>query len=117
MDSVRVFGLSRLDSLDLKSRFPDAAITFEPKATEDPQHGELATAALVAVTVAGIQALAAWLLMHRKNSRIEKTVEIVGPDGTRRTEKLVIEASECKSEADIVKALAKLFAVDLSKLT
>src|SRR5260370_14605611 len=86
MDSVRVFGLSRLDSLDLKSRFPDAAITFEPKATEDPQHGELTTAALVAVTVAGIQALAAWLLMHRKNSRIEQTVGIAGPDGTRRTE-------------------------------
>jgi hypothetical protein len=60
LDNVRVFGLNRLDSLELKKQFPDAQINFEPGATKDPQHGELATAAVIALTVAGIHALAAW---------------------------------------------------------
>src|SRR5215472_2965150 len=82
LDNIRIFGLSRLDSLDLKKQFPDAEIVFEAGATKDPHHGELATAALVAVSLAGLQALAAWLLKNRKGNRIQKVVEVVKPDGS-----------------------------------
>jgi hypothetical protein len=116
LETIRVFDLSRLDSLDLKKQYPDAQITFEPGATKDPQHGELATAALIALTVAGLNVLASWLLKNRKRSKIEKTIEIISPDGSRRTETIVMEVSESTSHADVVKALAPNISVDLSQL-
>jgi len=116
LDNIRIFGLSRLDSLDLKKKFPDARITFEPGTTKDPQHGELVTVALVALTVAGLNVLAAVLLKDRNRGKIEKTIEIINADGSRRTETIVMEVSESTSHADVVKALAPQIGVDLSKL-
>ncbi|MBI3867374.1 MAG: hypothetical protein HY299_02500 [Verrucomicrobia bacterium] len=116
MDNVRIPGLSRLDSLDLKKRFPKAEIAFEPTTGSDAAHGELAAIALVALTVVGVQALAAWLMKNRKKNRIEKTVEIVDKKGARRTEKIVIELSESTSEADVVKQLGKMMHVDVASL-
>jgi len=115
MDHIRVFGLSRLDSLDLKGQFPDAAITFEPTTAKDTQHGELATAAMIALTVAGLQVLAAWLLKNRKGGTIEKIIDIVSPDGSRRTEKIVIKVSESTTQADVVKELGAMTHIDLSQ--
>jgi hypothetical protein len=83
---------------------------------KDPQHGELATAALIAVTLAGLQALAAWLLKNRKGTRIEKNIEVINPDGSKRTEKLLVQISESTTEADVVKELAKMTDLDLSNL-
>jgi hypothetical protein len=116
LDNVRVFGLNRLDSLELKKQFPDAQINFEPGATKDPQHGELATAAVIALTVAGIHALAAWMLKNRKGSVIEKTVEVVTPGGASRKETFYMEIKESTTQADVVKALAPKMGVDLSTL-
>lgn len=116
MESVRIPGLSRLDSLDLKKRFPKAEITFEATTGGDAAHGELASIALVTLTLAGVQAFAAWLMKDRKKNRIEKTVEIVDKKGVRRTEKIVIDIDESTSEADVVKQLGTMMHVDVGKL-
>ena len=116
MDHIRVFGLSRLDRLDLKKQYPEATITVETAAARDPQHGELATVAVVALTTVGLQALAAWLLKNRETKKIEKTIEIINADGSRRYEKIVIDVSASTSQADVVKALATLTHFDLSQL-
>jgi hypothetical protein len=108
MEYVRVAGLSRLDGLDLGQRFPDASITFEDAVLEDPQHGELASVAVVAISVAGLQALAAWLLKNRRAHHIEHTVEVVAADGSRRTEKLVMDLSESTTDGDVAKELGRL---------
>jgi len=115
LDTIRVLGLSRLDTLDLKKQFPEAVITFEAGSTKDPQHGELATAAIVVLTVAGIQALAAWLLKNRKGTKIEKVIEVTNPDGSRRSEKILIEVSESTTEAEVVKELANVTHFDLNQ--
>lgn len=116
MDTVRVVGLSRLDSLDLKKQFPDAVVSFESSPTKDPQLGELATVAVVMVSLAGLKLLAAWLSKNRKNNEITKTVEIVSPDGSRRTETIHLKVSESTTNADIMKAIAPMMQVDLSQL-
>jgi hypothetical protein len=116
MKNIRVFGLSRLDSLDLKKQFPQANISFESTETHEPQHGELATAAVIALSMAGIQVLGAWLLKSSKGKRIEKTLEIVNADGSKRTERFAMETSESTTEADVVKELAKTTHFDLGSV-
>jgi hypothetical protein len=116
MKNIRVFGLTRLDSLDLKKQFPQANISFEPTPTNDPERGELATAALITLTIVGIQALAAWLLKNRSGKKIEKTLEIINKDGSKRTERFVMEASDSTTDADVIKELAKMTQVNLSQL-
>jgi hypothetical protein len=117
MDQIRVSGISRLEVLDLRKQFPEAAFSFEEAGPQDSQHGELATAAvLIGLSVVGIRVLAAWLLKHRKGTVIEKTIEIIKPDGTRRTEHVIIKGEESKSEAAVIQALGKLTAFDISKL-
>jgi hypothetical protein len=116
MNTVRVVGMSRLESLDLKRQFPDAAISFEASPTKDPQLGELATVAVVVVTLAGLKLLAAWLSKNRKNNEIMKTVEVVSADGSRRTETIHLKVSESTTNADIIKAIAPMMDVDLKQL-
>jgi hypothetical protein len=116
MDSVRVVGLTHLEGLELKKHHPEASISFEPGAASGPQHGELATAALIALTVAGLNVLAVWLLKNREAGKIEHTLEIVGADGSRRTERFFMQTSASTSQADVVKALAPKIGVDLSAL-
>jgi hypothetical protein len=80
MAEVRVQGLTRLDSLDLKRQFPDAVIAFEEADSADPWHGELATVAVVTITLAGLNALANWLLKDRRKQEVVKTVVITDAD-------------------------------------
>lgn len=114
MTGIRVEGLRRLDAMALKKKFPDASIEFVDADIEDPSHGELATAAVVAISIAGLQVLATWLLKNRKGSVIEKTIEIVNPDGSTRKETIKIDISESSApEADVIESLAKISNVDL----
>ena len=115
MQQIRVFGLSRLETLDLKKQFPEADIKFE-SAGSDVHQGELVTAALVAGSLIGLQALAAWLMKDREQEKIEKTIEVVEPDGTRRTERFTFLISKSTSQADVVKALAETTKIDITKL-
>lgn len=117
MDKIRIFGLGRLEKLELQRQFPEAEIAFEAGATKDPQHGELATAALVVVSIAGLQVLAAWLVKNNKKKRIEKVVEIVKSDGSRRSEMLIIEGEESMSDPKVLDALAKMAAIDVKRLS
>jgi hypothetical protein len=110
--NVRVLGFSRLDGLDLKEQFPDAVITYEPAPASNEQHGELLTVALIALTIAGLNVLAAWLLKDRKGTRIKKTLELEKPDGTRRVEEFSMDVTSSTSQADVVKALAALTQFD-----
>lgn len=116
MDHLRIEGFSRLDALDLVQDHPDARIDFEEAVPRDAEHGELATVALVAVTIAGLQALAAWLLKDRKQGHLERKLEMITPDGARRTETLRIHLSESTSQADVLRELGQTIGVDLSTL-
>ena len=117
MDHIRVSGISRLDGLVLKKQFPDATITFEGPDIQDSQHGELmTTAALIGLSVIGLRLLATWLLKTNKSNRIEKTIEIVKADGTKRSEHIIIDGAESKSEASVIRALAKLTKINVSDL-
>jgi hypothetical protein len=116
LDQIRVFGLTRLDTLDLKREYPEAGITFEPTERADTEHGELVTAALIGVSFIGLQALAAWLMKDRESDTIEKTLEIINPDGSRRVEKFSYRMSKSTSQADVVKALANMTKLDVTKL-
>ena len=114
--TMRVPGFTRLDGLDLQKKYPKADISVESVVRTDSQHGELATLGIVVMTLAGIYALGSWLLKNRKNKKIEKTIEIVKPDGSKRIEKIVMEVSESTTDASVVKELAKILDIDLSKL-
>ena len=114
--TIRVGGLTRLDSLALKKRYPEAEIAFESGAAPDPQHGELATAALIALTTIGLNVLATWLLKNRNSGVIEHTIAIVNADGSCRTEHFSMRTSASTSEADVLKALAPKMGLDLAKL-
>src|SRR3954470_5994119 len=102
---VRVAGLTRLDALDLGQRYPEVSIDFEDAVLDEAQHGELATMAVVAISVAGLQALAGWLLKNRRSQRIEHTIEVVGADGSRRLERFVMDVSESTTEAEVAEKL------------
>lgn len=116
METVRIPGLSRLDSLELKKRFPDAKITFDSSSGSDEAPGELLTIGLIALTLAGINALAAYFVMDTKKGRVEKTVEVVDSKGTRRKETLVVELDERTSHAEVVEQLGKMMHIDLNAL-
>ncbi len=112
MARVRVFGLSRLDSLDLKRQYPDAEITFDAATPQEAEHGELATAALIVLSLAGIKALAAWLLKNSMRGKIKRTIDVIEADGSRRTEVFEMQLSESTSQGDVVKALAEVMKID-----
>lgn len=114
MDEIRVVGLTRLDALELAGEHPDAEITFEEPVPHDAQHGELVTAALIAVTIAGLNVLAAWLVKDRKKGRLEHTIEIVSANGERRTEKLVVDLRESTAKAQVLQELGRLTDIDVS---
>lgn len=114
--TIRVPGLSRLDGLDLQKKYPKADIAVEAVVRTDTQHGELATVGVVVITVAGLYALGSWLLKNRKSKKIERTVEIVKPDGSKRIERIVLDVRESTTDASVVKELAKMLDLDLSKL-
>lgn len=116
-EQVRIQGISRLDSLDLKRRFPGLDIDFEPVAVSETEHGELATVAVLTITLAGIQALASWLMKDRTDNVIEKTVEVVNADGSTRKEAIRIHMNESSSQADVVRELGKAMNVDIDSLS
>jgi hypothetical protein len=99
METIRVPGLTRLESLELKKRFPDAKITFDSSSGSDEAPGELLTVGLIAITLAGINALAAYFVMDTRKGRVEKTVEVVDKRGVRRKEKLVVNVFDLLSNS------------------
>lgn len=115
-ERVRIQGLSRLESLELKKAFPGLEVDFETGRTSETEHGELTTVAIIVLTLAGIQALASWMMKDRKNNVIEKRVEVVDASGQRRIETIMIRISESTSQADVVKELGKSLHVDVAGL-
>jgi len=116
METLRIPGLSRLEGLELKKRFPDADISFDSSSGSDEVPGELLTMGVIVLTLAGLKALAAYLTMDKRTGRIERTVEIVGKKGVRRKEKLVVDIDERTSHSDVLKQVAEMMHVDLSAL-
>ena len=116
MEKIRVFGLNRLDSMDLKRQFPDADITFEAPDPNDPNRGELVTAALIVLGFAGIQALATWLLRTSKHGKIRHKIQTINSRGERHTEEFEMDVTESTSRADVVEALGKVMKFDPSVL-
>jgi hypothetical protein len=112
VDTIRIMGLTRLDGLDLKKQFPDAQISFEPGSGADAKHGELATWAVVMLTLAGIKALASWLMKNRSKGKIAHSITVTNSKGETRTDHFEMEYNESTSDADVVKALTKFMKAD-----
>jgi len=112
MDTIRVMGLTRLDGLELKKKVPNADLKFEPASGGDAKHGELATWAVVMLTLAGLKLLAAWLMKDQKHVKISHEITQTNSRGESRTENFEMAIDESTSEADVVNALAKFMKVD-----
>jgi mannitol/fructose-specific phosphotransferase system IIA component (Ntr-type) len=87
-------------------------IAFEEADSADPWHGELATVAVVTITLAGLNALANWLLKDRRKQEVVKTVVITDASGATRTETIRIKLSESTSQPEVVKQLASITQFD-----
>jgi hypothetical protein len=116
VSKIHVSGLTRLESLDLRRRFPDLEITFDETPGGDAKHGELVAVAVLALSITGVRALAAWMMKDRSSATVEKTIEIVEANGDRRTETLRLDLSQSTTEPEVVKQLAGLLHVDLGPL-
>jgi hypothetical protein len=112
MDTIRIMGLTRLDGMELKKTVPDADLKFEQASGKDAQHGELATWAIVVLTLAGLKLLAAWLMKNSKSGLIEHNITLAKSNGEMRNETFKMKLSQSTSGADVVNALAKLMKVD-----
>jgi hypothetical protein len=112
MNTIRVMGLTRLDGLELKKKVPDADLKFETATAGDAKHGELATWAIVLLTLAGLKLLAAWLMKDNTHGKISHTIVQTNSRGESRAENFEMEIDQSTSEADVVNALAKLMKVD-----
>ncbi len=116
--TIRVPGMTRLDRLEIGHELGADAVRFEEEALPDGQHGELATTAIVVVTVLSLKVLASWLIKNRTSNKIRKTIEIVGADGSRRSETIEIDMrTSTTPERDIMGQLAKLCEIDLSSFS
>lgn len=114
--AIRIAGLSNLDRLELSQLMPDGTFQFESEEPAGAKHG-LEPVTIIVVTALGLRALTAWLLKTRRHDRIERTVEIELPDGTRRTERLVVDlTSSSAPDEQVLRALAELLHVDVSSL-
>lgn len=114
---IRIPGLQKLDILEMSEQFPLDGVTFADEAMADGKHGELATTAVIVLTVITIKALAAWLLKGRTRNRIRKTIEVVDASGVRRIETLDIDLSSSLSpQADVLKELSNITGFDLTRL-
>jgi hypothetical protein len=114
--AIRIGGLSNLDRLELSQLMPADTFQFETEEADGAKHG-IEPVTIIVVTVLGLRALTAWLLKNRRHDRIERTVEIELPDGTRRTERLSVDLSSSSApDEQVLKAIADLLHVDVSEL-
>lgn len=117
---TRIFlaGLNRLDQRELAASLPNDAVELERPAPNQDEFGELITATLVLLLSAqALRVLSAWLLRTQRSGRIEQTIEVERPDGTRETRTLRVDVRESESpDADVLEALSKLLAVDPTAL-
>jgi hypothetical protein len=117
--AIRVPGVSNLDRLEMAQIISNDAIRFETQLPADSKHGlEPITTAIVLVTIVALRGLSAWLLKSRQNNRIERTIELELPDGTRRTERLIVDLkSSSAPDEQVLKALGDLTHVDVGTLS
>ena len=114
---IRIPGLTKLDKLELSDLLDSDSISFEDQPLPGGKHGELATTAVIIISVAALQALTYWILKARKGMSFRKTVEIVDQNGQVRKETIEYQASSSEApEASILKQLAVACGVDLNSL-
>jgi hypothetical protein len=110
---IRLSGVAKLDRMELEADAAGAKVRFEDETLPDGQHGELATTAIITVSVLGLKLLAAWLMKDRDTTRIRRTVETVDRDGRKQVETIEIDLSSSKApKADVLAALGEKFGVD-----
>lgn len=106
---VRVPGMTRVEALEIQRAAPET-IRFE---TAPPGTGKLGidpiTIAVLILTADSLKILAAWLMKKRQSNRIHQTIEVVYPDGTRRTHTIDINLSSSDApDAAVLKRVAEL---------
>lgn len=102
--TYRLHGISRLEKIRFGS---SPGVDFEPEPVPAGAYGEPGRFVLV-VTVAGIQALAAYLLKDRKVNDESVEIDECRPDGTKTIKRIKLRSSEevaGKGIAEIVKQI------------
>ena len=114
---IRIPDLTKLDQLELQKQLEAGDLVIEEPREDGQTHGELATAtAIVIVSLAALRVLAIWLSKSNRRSSVRKIVEVVAPDGTKRTVTIEYDAQSSDSDAKVLEQLAKACDLDVSAL-
>lgn len=115
---LRLYGLNRLDKRELQQELDPSLLSFEEPVAEGGEHGELVTVtAIVLVGIVSLRLLAAWLLKTRRSEKLNETVEIELPNGTRIKKTLSVDLKGSdEPEAEVLNALTDLFPAELAGL-
>lgn len=106
---LRVPALTKLDVLEILQESEPDMFSIEKEELPAGRHGEPVSAAVVIISVAALQVLAAWLLRTHSGESFRKTVETIDKDGKVTRE--IIEYKAKSSEAPkqtVLKELARI---------
>jgi hypothetical protein len=115
--SICLAPLSNDDVAELLEVFEERAVdslTIGPQAAGEFRAGDPATiAAVVLVSTTAIAALTAFLLKRRRKSKVDYSLSVEYPDGTKIQETLRIEASDAAPpDPQVIQQLTRLAKVD-----
>ena len=120
---IRLTGLSRAEAADLedllgKTPLGDEELRLEEESLPSHRLGEPVTFILLAsVSMAAIGVLGSFLMKRREREDLRYSVEVVYPDGTKKTE--ILELSRRQSEApdpELVEKLAAMTSLPVDRL-
>jgi hypothetical protein len=101
--SIQIRNVPRIDALKLQKRDPDIAMTSPPEGTDLAQY-EPATL-IISLGIAGIGALAAWLLKDRKLRVVDEEITLQLAGGDKVTRHIHFELNESVATEKSVEAL------------
>ena len=120
---IRLTGLTRSEAADLEDLLGESSLAGDELRLEEeslPAHrlGEPVTFILLAsVSMAAIGVLGSFLMKRREREDVRYSVEVVYPDGTKKTE--ILELSRRQSEApdpELVEKLAAMTSLPVDRL-
>jgi hypothetical protein len=117
VSNIRILGLRALDQHEMRDSIPNADLTFEPQVPAErgaTSHEPATVVAVVLISAAALNGLAAWLLKkrHRKDVTIE--VEKKRGDGSSERVAVTVHMSESSTKADVVRAVGERLGIDQS---
>ncbi len=116
---VRVLGLRTLDQHELRDSIPTDNLTFEPQIPAERAGTSYEPATVIAVVLlssAALNGLAAWVLKKRHRKDVSIEIEKKKPDGSYERVAVTVHMSESSTKADVVRAVGAQLGVDPSVL-